>query len=224
MLRRTGAISDTSERTIEANILADIVHHVQSNFGRRVTVVSPTQNQEILLGYDATFEGLPGGRAIFLQFKRPYAYRSRKNANFVRFYLDTTQQQTLLRNFGPGEAYYVFVPLPEVREVVANRANLLQIGVALDVHGVPNPGKTSQKSRTVKVTKNPLVPNIQIADPREYEEATKVYTLRNLCENVGSDEPTAGIRGLTQEVRKLELGKRTRDSYLVHVANERRRG
>jgi hypothetical protein len=215
------AIYDTSERTIEANVLADIVYFIQHNFARRVTVISPTQNQEVVLGFDASFEGLPAGRVLCLQFKRPHAYHSGENADFARFYIDTNQQQTLLGNFGPGEAYYVFVPLPEVREVVANRANLLQIGVALDIYGVPNPGKTSQKSRTVKVAKNPLVPGVRVADPGVYEEASELYTLDQLCKKVGDDGATAGIREVSRDRMKLKLGRRTNNSYLIHVTERK---
>lgn len=222
MPKRTISISDTSERTIEANVLADIVHYIGGKYRRTVTIVSPTQNQEVVFGFDATFEGLPPGRTVYLQFKRPYSYSSKKHANLARFYLDTRQQQALMSNFNRREAYYVFVPLPKVREVVANRTRLLQIGVALDVYDVPNARKTTQKSRTVKVTKSALAPSVQVADPRIYDSAN-AYTLSSVCDQIGSDEATSGIRRIGErgESRRVRLEFVPRRSYFLHVSEER---
>ncbi len=210
-------IHKTSEKTIENNILADITNWIRSHLSRQVTIISPTQRQERGLGFDDLIEGLPPGLTVALQFKRPYSYDSSRYSNFAKFIIDTSQLQILLSRFNPAEAYYVFVPLPTTHEVIVNRSNLLNIGVALDVYDVPNRTKTGQRTRVVRVTKSALVPSVQIADPRKFESA-KAGTLKDWCYSLENrDFFKKGIRSRDKDRKP----SRIRDIYFIHISAER---
>ena len=209
-------IHETSEKTIETNVLADISNWIHYHWHRQVTIISPTQRQEPNLGFDDIVEGLPPGITRVLQFKRPYSYDSRRLSNFAKFIIDTSQLQVLLGHFNPGEAYYVFVPLPTTNEVIRNRPNLLRIGAALDVYNVPNATKTTQRTRIARVAKSSLAPSVEIADPREFESAN-AKSLKEWCASLDRDF----FKRFKDESRKKRGSLKIRNIYFIHISEER---
>ncbi len=177
--RRFG-IFESSEKTIEINVLAEICNFLEHHFGWQITVVSPSQRQERTMGFDEILEGLPPGLMIALQFKKPHPYSSTKLQNFAKFSLQTEQLQTLLRNFNHDEAFFIFLPLPFTEEIIRHRRHLLEIGQTLDIYDVPNRNKTAQITRTVRVSRPFSRPTMSIADPRKFEPAEGL-TLKEWC-------------------------------------------
>lgn len=209
------SINETSEKTVETNILADISLWIRFFLHRQVTIISPTQWQERNLGFDEIIEGLPSGITMALQFKRPYPYSSTRFSNFARFSIDTNQLQWLLGHFQPGEAYYVFVPFPTTREIINNRNNLLRSGVVVDVHHIPNARKTVQRTRTVRVSKSSLSPSVMVADPRVFEE-TKAKSIIDWCDTLRNRNFDRGeIIGLQKNDDK---SKAVKNLYYLHIS------
>jgi len=220
MVFRRFRIFETSEKTVENNILADITNVFQQSFHRQITIISPTQRQERFLGFDDILDGLPPGLTYAFQFKRPHAYPSRKFSDFVKFTIHTRQLQTLFNHFLPGEAFYIFLPLPLTQEIILNRRNLLNIGMALDIYRIPNPTKITQHTRAVRVTRPHLPPNIEIADPGIFE-TVKAETLKEWCINVGNKKLRK--RKVTNEFRFLKKGKKfpkLRDIHYIHISED----
>jgi len=215
MASRRFFILDTSEKTIENNVLADISQVIRSRLHRQVTIISPTQRQERNLGFDDIIEGLIPGITVALQFKRPYSYNSGRLSNFAKFIIDTSQLQTLLRHFYPNEAYFVFVPFPTTNEIIRNRSGLLNAGVVVDVHDIPNAGKTTQRTRVVRVPKSSLTPSVTIADPRIFEE-TKAKSLKQWCNSLENRKffKEFGYRNKGPEPLKI------RNIYYLHISRE----
>lgn len=101
--REDGAPSETS---LEVNILRYLANCLERRRGLAegaVVPVSPTQPMERWLGFDAIV-GLPRGRYVALQFKRPEHVHGS-----ARFELGDRQAMTLLR-YPRGSAFYVLPP------------------------------------------------------------------------------------------------------------------
>ena len=214
-------LHETSEKTIENNVLSDISNFIQNKMHRQVTIISPTQKEELTLGFDDIIEGLPPGCTLAFQFKRPYPYSSKRHSNFAKFVINTLQLQTLLGNFFQGEAFYVFVPLPTTQEIVRNRSNLLALSLALDIYDVPKRTKTTQKTRVVRVTKSSLSPNLEIADPRKFDKVEKVLTLENICNLVGNMElgrNTATHKNRPDAIERKAI--RVKGIHYIHVSEK----
>lgn len=217
MAIRRFSIHEASEKTIENNTLVDISQFIHSHLHRQVTIISPTQPQEKDLGFDDIIEGLPPGITLALQFKRPYPYNSARLSNFAKFTIDTFQLQTLLNHFNPEEAYFVFVPFPTTDEIIRNRSNLLNIGVAVDVHDVPNARKITQHTRTVRVAKSSLFPLVTIADPRIFED-TKSKSLKQWCNSLENADSFNVVEHKKDKKRKPS---KLKNMYYLHISEER---
>lgn len=215
MASRRFSIDETSEKTIENNVLIDLSNFIQRHLHRQVTIISPTQRQEKSLGFDDIIEGLPPGITRVFQFKRPYPYESKTFSNFAKFIIDTSQLQVLLSRFNPSEAYFIFVPLPTTREVIRNRPNLLNIGVSLDVYNVPNPTKIAQRTRVVRVSKSSLSPSVQVADPRKFEPAS-AKSLKDWCLSLDRIFVDKSYRSQDKERKPLKI----RNLYFIHISAE----
>jgi hypothetical protein len=222
---RRFTLRETSEKTTEINTLSDVTSFIEKTSKRKVTIIAPTQNEEMKLGFDEIIEDLPSGRLVAFQFKRPYFTPSIPTCS--RFYLDTQQLQKLLGNFFPREAYYVFVPYPFNSDFVRNRQRLLYDAIAVDAYDIPNAQKVSQKSRTVRYYKGinvygNLSQQIRIADPRLYKTVPKTDDLVVICNQLIEGE--IGVETpINYDVRKrAEKEKRTypRKLFYVHVASE----
>ena len=95
-----------SEMSLEVNILRYLANCLERRRGLAegaVVPVSPTQPMERWLGFDAMV-GLPRGRYVALQFKRPERVHGS-----ARFELGDRQAMTLLR-YPRGSAFYVLPP------------------------------------------------------------------------------------------------------------------
>jgi hypothetical protein len=114
------------------------------------------------------------------------------------------------------EAYFVFVPFPTTNEVIRNRSNLLNIGVVVDVHDVPNARKTTQHTRTVRVAKSSLTPSVTIADPRIFEEA-KSKSLKQWCDSL---ENRSFSNGFEHTIDKRREPLKLRNIYYLHISRE----
>jgi len=213
---RRFSIDETSEKTIENNVLADFSNWIHFHLHRQVTIISPTQRQEKSIGFDDIIEGLPAGLIVAFQFKRPYSYSSTRYSNFAKFIMNTSQLQILLSHFNPTEAYYVFVPLPTTREVIMNRSNLLNIAKCLDVYDIPNRTKTSQHTRVVRVAKSSLFPSVEIADPRKFESAN-AKSLKDWCFSLQNKD---FIKKPDERVDEYREPIRMRDIYFIHISAE----
>lgn len=214
-------LTETSEKTVEINTCSDLTSLIERRSRRRVTIISPTQQDERHLGFDEIIEGLPSGQVLALQFKRPYAMKRPRHC--VRFIIDTSQLRTLVNIFLPQEAYYVFVPYPLNVDLVKNRRNLLRDRVTVDVYNVPKRRKTGQKTRTVRCFPSVVTlqgrfhRKLEIADPRKFETIKKVDSLENLAEKlierkIGFQVPLPRKR----KEKKIHLRK----LFYLHLASE----
>ncbi len=220
-IRRFG-LWETSEKTVEVNVLSDMACLLESSTGRKVTIVSPTQSQENTLGFDDIIEGLPSGRAVALQFKRPFQLRRPSNA--VRFIIDTQQLQRLLNNFMAGEAFYALVPFPLTTDLLRNRAQLLELSCALDVFDIPNPRKISQNTRTIRhytgTTLSGLsIIGVEVSDPWTFEGLERISTLKSLCHQLIENRIGRSTREQRERPReRKKLG--VRRLYYLHLSSD----
>lgn len=214
-------LTETSEKTVEINTCSDLTSLIERRSGRRVTIISPTQQDERYLGFDEIIEGLPAGQVVALQFKRPYTMKRPRHC--VRFVIDTRQLRTLLNIFLSQEAYYVFVPYPLNSGLVKNRRTLLRDTITVDVHNVPKGRKIGQKTRTVRCYP-PVVTlrgrshrMLRIADPRKFETIKKVDSLKNLADEL--IERKIGVQVPLPRKRK-EKKIHLRKLFYLHLASE----
>ena len=211
---------ETSEKTLEINVLSDFLDLIEKRTNKKITVISPTQQDENKYGFDEIIDGMPAGQIIAFQFKRPYAMRRPRNC--VRFIINTKQLGTLLNSFFPSEAYYVFTPFPFNSQLVANRGNLLKATIPVDIYNIPKGRKTSQKTRTVRIystttINNPFHRRIEIADPRKFEPIKKVESLENLTEKF--IERKIGLQTPLPRTRK-EKSVSLRNLFYIHLSSE----
>jgi len=210
-------LTSTSERTAEINVLADIISELRDTFNVEVAVISPSQPQEANLGFDELLHGLPRGIIRVIQFKKPHPYNAHHLSNFARFYIDTMQLQILLGNFRPTQAYYAFLPLPTTIEIITNRAHLLDIGTMLDIYDVPRRNKTTQITRTVRVSKTAFDDHVEIADPRKFEEAKHAKTIRKWCKSLSRKDLREGHYPFDEKKKKLKFVKGLHYLHIHHI-------
>lgn len=211
------SLTETSEKTTEINTLSDLTILIENLSGRRVTIVSPTARDERKLSFDEIVEGLAPGRLLAFQFKRPLAMRRPK---CVKFVVDTNQMQTLLGNFLPRQAYYVFVPYPLNRDMMRNRRNILRDAIGVDVYNIPNARKISKRSRTVRYCSVGSSSNLMITDPRTYQTIETGESLESLAKKFSGRQ--IGMRLPLTEKRKkaIERKRQPRKMFYLHLALE----
>jgi len=213
-------ITETSEKTLEFNVLNELAAYLWSKFGLTLTVISPTQAEEDRLGFDDVIEGLPPGQVLAVQFKRPKEMIRPKDA--TRFTLDTSQLNRLATNFSRNQAYVFLAPLPKNEQVVKLRRRLLTVTLALDIFNIPNLHKTTQKTRTVRLyTHGTLTgtPHVEVADPRRYQVIEGIKTVAELSEMVAKRDAGYTIRGIeTRPDRPKRRG--IRKLYYLHVSRD----
>jgi len=220
-------LRETSEKTTELNILSDVTKMVEQLSGRTVTLIAPTQNQEKSLGFDEMLEGLPSGRIIAFQFKRPYSMTRPQGC--TRFLIDTQQLQRLLFNFYRKTAYYVFVPYPYNSDIIQNRNTLLIDSMSIDAYDIPRASKIRQKTRTVRFYRSSnaglmllgLPANLEIADPRVFEKMEKAQDLKSICKKFAEGE--IGLHNPVDK-KKHDVGKNKknvslRNAIYIHLAD-----
>jgi hypothetical protein len=115
-------LAKTSENSVVYNLLRDISNSLEASYGVPITIISPTTVQEVFLGFDALVQGLPLGKLIVFQFKRPF---TSGRTCCVKFRVSRDQHLTLTNRFRPGEASYAFCPVALTRDFVGRRSSIL---------------------------------------------------------------------------------------------------
>lgn len=132
-----------SERTTEVNLLCDVSLLIKQQFKTNVTVISS-------LGIEKNESQIFGnGRIIVFQFKKPISYTSDRNDNYTKFIIKTEQHYNLLKSFKIKEAYYIFVALNNISEIISNRNDFIKYCIALDSHKLPTDITLNQRSRAM---------------------------------------------------------------------------
>ena len=211
-------LTETSEKTVEINVLSDFTNLIESLCGKRITIISPTAKDEKDLGFDEIIEDLPPGRVIAFQFKRPFLMKSRPD--YVRFVINTRQLQNLLKNFYPNEAYYVFAPYPQSRDIAINRRTLLHGTKAVDVYDIPNGQKITQRTRTVRCHRLDGG-SMEITDPFVYQPIEKVRSLDDLANKLIKKQIGFKVPLSEKRKKKIKLEKiRVRKLFYIHLSSE----
>ena len=207
---------ETTEKTIEVNILSELVKSFSPMY--IVTVLGPSRRQEKHLGFDDILAGLPFGYTFALQFKKPFL---RKDGH-PRFSLNVGQLQVLLNRFSRNEAFFVLSPFTRTRDFIAahRSGNLLQRSTLIDVHDIPFPRKQTQRTRTLKY----LGPGqVQITDPREYHPVKRTWSFGELTAAVMEEK--VGRKGpRKREVREEKKRRYGGPNYYIHITRGERSG
>lgn len=213
-------VTKTSEKTIEVNILHDLCKCLESK-GKRVTIISPTQREENKLGFDDMFEGLPAGRVLALQFKRP----SGKDSSQVKFHIPKYQLGTLLRHFSNiAEAYYVFSPFPKVNEISNHRDSFLSESYILDIQSKFLKNFSKTQSMTLKIEKAPVT-KFYVIDNRISYHITNLQSASTLCpqliaEKIGRVFNIQKIEKWISENKIKEHDRIPSKTTYIHVSNK----
>ena len=183
-------MSTASERTTEVNILCDISLLIKQQFKTNVTIISPLRIERNEQGLDPQI--LRNGRIIVFQFKKPISYTSNRNDNYTKFIIKTEQHYNLLKTFKLKEAYYIFVALNNISEIISNRNDFIKYCIALDIHKIPIDITLNQRTRVVRMIKSSLAPKIEISGKRKFGAVSNLMTLDVLC-----DQFVKGFAGIT---------------------------
>ena len=209
-----------SERTTEVNILCDISLIIKQRFKTNVTIISPARVERNEHGSDPLTQILRNGRIIIFQFKKPFSYASNRNNNYIKFIFETEQHYNLLKSFRPKQAFYIFVALNNVSEIISNRNDFIKYCIALDIHKIPTDITLNQRTRVVRMVKSSLVPKMEIAGKRKFGAVSNLMTLDELC-----NEFVKGIVGITpgpnlMQLRNFMRNKNSQHIYFVHLNSD----
>ena len=193
-------LSTASERTTEVNILCDISLLIKQQFKTNVTIISPLRIERNEQGLDPQI--LRNGRIIVFQFKKPISYTSNRNDNYTKFIIKTEQHYNLLKNFKLKEAYYIFVALNNISEIISNRNDFIKYCIALDIHKIPIDITLNQRTRVVRMIKSSLAPKIEISGKRKFGAVSNLMTLDVLC-----DQFVKGFAGITASAKSSATSK-----------------
>jgi len=143
---------NTTEKSVEVNILRHLANCLEERTRRQITVLSPSQLLEESIGYDDILHGLPRGWVIAIQFKRPEEF----NRDFAKFKINVRQLNILHRLFPPENAFYFLSPFPTHLEFIHEQPRILQRSYAVDAHLMHHIITTrlpSVQTRTIRVHK-----------------------------------------------------------------------
>jgi len=90
-----------------------------------------------------------------------------ENYNYIKFIIETEQHYNLLRSFRPKQAFYIFVALNNVSEIISNRNDFLKYCIALDIHKIPTDITLNHRTRVVRMVKSSLAPRMEIDGKRK---------------------------------------------------------
>ena len=211
-------MSTASERTTEVNLLCDISLLIKQQFKTNVTVISPLGIERNKQHLDP--ETLRNGRIIFFQFKKPISYTSDRNDNYTKFIIKTEQHYNLLKNFKIKEAYYVFVALNNINEIISNRNDFMKYCIALDSHKLPTDITLNQRSRVVRMVKSSLAPKMEISGKRKFGAVSNLLTLDVLC-----NQFVKGLAGFTlgpniMPLRSFTKNNNSQHTYFIHLSTD----
>jgi len=213
-------LDTTSERTTEVNILCDISLIVKQRFKTNVTIISPARVEINEQESDLLTHNLRNGRIIIFQFKKPFSYPSNRNNNYKKFIIETEQHYNLLRSFRPKQAFYIFVALNNVTEIISNRNDFIKYSIALDIHKIPTDITLNQRTRVVRMVKSSLAPKMEIANKRKFGALSDLITLDDLC-----NEFVKGIAGITlgpnqTPLRGFMKNNHSQHTYFIHLNSD----
>ena len=207
----------TSERTTEVNVLFDISLIIKQRFKTNVTIISPSRIERNEQEFDPLTQILRNGRIIVFQFLKPYSYTSNRNDNYTKFVVKTEQHYNLLRSFRNKQAFYIFVALNNVSEIISNRNDFLKYCIALDIHKIPTDITLNQRSRVVRMVKSSLAPKLEIAGKRKFGVVSSLMTLDELCIQF-----VRGLVGITAgpnlvPLRNFITNTNSQHTYFIHL-------
>jgi hypothetical protein len=211
-------LGTASERTTEVNVLSDISLIIKQRFKTNVTIISPLRIERNEQEFDPLTQILRNGRIIVFQFLKPYSYTSNRNDNYTKFIIKTEQHYNLLRSFRNKQAFYIFVALNNVSEIISNRNDFLKYCIALDIHKIPTDITLNQRSRVVRMVKSSLAPKLEIAGKRKFGVVSNLMTLDELCNQFVNG--LAGITAGPNLVPPSSFMKVTNSqhTYLIHLS------
>lgn len=157
----------------EANILIDISFSIKQRYKTNVTIIPVSRTNDIN-------NLIIKGPFIIFQFNKPYPYSSDRNINYTKFIIETKQHQVLLQSFKPNQAFYIFVALNSMSEVISNRENFMKYCIALDIYSIPADINLAQKTRVIRMVKSSLSPKLEIAGRRKFDPIGNLLTLEEL--------------------------------------------
>ena len=175
-------LDKTSEKTVEVNVLHDLANCLEENY--KITIIAPTQNEELDFGFDELFSNLPSGRILALQFKRP----EERNNSEANFHISMPQLRTLKANFpNRNEAFHLFSPFPTIDQFRNTRQNLLESSSIVEIHDGALNTHTQQKTRTVVV--NMAVPTTaRVTEHGSFSHITQIQRASELCPGITEEE------------------------------------
>ena len=194
-------MSTASERTTEVNLLSDISLLIKQQFKTNVTVISPLRIERNEQQLDLQI--LRNGRIIVFQFKKPISYTAHRNDNYTKFIIKTEQHYNLLKTFKPKEAYYIFVALNNISEIISNRNDFIKYCIALDTHKIPTDITLNQRTRVVRMVKSSLAPKMEISGKRKFGAVSNLLTLDELCNQFVKGLAGLSIRPNLMPLRRL---------------------
>ena len=124
-------MSTASERTTEVNLLCDLSLLIKQRLKSNLTIISPARVERNEQGSDPLTQILRNGRIIVFQINKPYSYTSNRNDNYTKFVIKTEQHYNLLRSFRNKQAFYIFIALNNVSEIISNRNDFIKYCIAL---------------------------------------------------------------------------------------------
>jgi hypothetical protein len=199
----------------EANILCDISFSIKQRYRTNVTIIPLSRIDEVI-------NIMTKGPIIIFQFNKPYSYSSDRNINYTKFVIETSQHQALLQNFKPNQAFYVFVALNSLAEIISNRKDLMKYCIALDVHSVPTDNPLDQKTRVIRMVKSSLSPKLEIAGRRKFRGVENLMSLNEL-----SSRFIKGLAGIITQPGSVSITSFmvnyksvTQHMYAIHLGTE----
>jgi hypothetical protein len=166
-----------NEGTTEVNVLSDISLIIKQRFKTNVTIISTLRVEGNAQGFD---QEISRNRRIVYQFLKPFSYSSNRNNNYTKFIIETEQHYNLIKGFRPQQAFYIFVALNNVSEIISNRNDFIKYCIALDIHNIPIDITLNQRTRVVRMVKSSLEPKLEIAGKRKFGAVPNLITLDEL--------------------------------------------
>jgi len=179
-----------------------------------VTLISPLgieRNESQILG---------NGRIIVFQFKRPISYTSDRNDNYTKFIINTEQHYNLLKSFKIKEAYYVFVALNNISEIISNRNDFMKYCIALDSHKLPTDITLNQRSRVVRMVKSSLAPKMEISGKRKFGAVPNLLTLDVLCNQFVKGFSGFTLGPNTMSLKSFIKNNNSQHTYFIHLGTD----
>ena len=151
---------------------------------------------------------------------KPFSYTSNRNDNYTKFIIKTEQHYNLLRTFRNKQAYYIFVALNNISEIISNRNDFIKYCIALDIHKIPTDITLNQRTRVLRMVKSSLAPKIEISGKRKFGAVTNLMTLDALC-----NQFVKGLAGITSgpnlmPLRSFMKNNNSQHIYFIHISTD----